>query len=157
MWIVNDYAHSQFNIPHSWSRQSPVNFFMKELSNELGAFMMRIVNGKFARHIMNTHRRLPSTFMMWIVKRDVGVFSAIRIRNEKCKSRPIRKKHSKIQPIEDKDKNIFRMWNVIFRHFPHFRHISTFIMEMAISNGFGIKHWRILNTFGNLKEHIIIF
>jgi hypothetical protein len=41
---------------------------MKMLSNELGAFMMRIANGRFAHHIMNT-------FMMWIVKRDVGVFS----------------------------------------------------------------------------------
>jgi hypothetical protein len=52
---------------------------------------------------------------MWIVKQDVGVFSAIRIRNEKCKSRPIGNKESKIQPIKDKDKKLFRMWNVIFR------------------------------------------
>jgi hypothetical protein len=62
--------------------------------------------------------------MMWIVKRDVGVFSAIRIRNEKCKSRPIGNKESKIQPIEDKDKKLLRMWNVIFRidiaiYYPH--------------------------------------
>jgi hypothetical protein len=42
---------------------------------------------------------------MWTVKRDVGVFSAIRIRNEKCKSQPIGNKESKNQPIEDKDKN----------------------------------------------------
>jgi hypothetical protein len=47
-----------------------------------------------------------STFMMWVVKRDVGVFSAIRIRNEKCKSRPIGNNESKSQPIEDKDKKI---------------------------------------------------
>jgi hypothetical protein len=35
------------------------NFFLEALSNELGVFMMRIVNGKFAHHIMNTHRRRP--------------------------------------------------------------------------------------------------
>jgi hypothetical protein len=39
--------------------QSSVNFFRKALSNELGAFMMQIVNGTFAHHIMNMHRRLP--------------------------------------------------------------------------------------------------
>ncbi len=27
----------------------------------------------------------------------------------------------------------------------------------AISNGFGIKHLRILNTFRNLQGHLIIF
>jgi hypothetical protein len=42
---------------------------------------------------------------MWIVKQDVGVFTTIRIRNEKCKSQPIENKQSKIQPIEDKEKN----------------------------------------------------
>jgi hypothetical protein len=52
--------------------------------------------------------------MMWIVRRDVGVFSAIRIQNEKCKSRPIGNKENKIQPIEYKDEKLFRMWNVIF-------------------------------------------
>ncbi len=76
---------------------------MKALSNELGAFMMRIVISRFAHHIM-----------MWIVKRDDGVFSAIRIRNEKCKYGPIGNKDSKNQPIGDKDKTFFRMWNVIF-------------------------------------------
>jgi hypothetical protein len=30
-------------------------------------------------------------------------------------------------------------------------------MEMAISNGFGIRRLRNLNTFGNLKGHIVIF
>jgi hypothetical protein len=35
----------------------------------------------------------------------LGVFSAIRIHNGKCKSRPIGNKESKNQPIEDKDKN----------------------------------------------------
>ncbi len=29
--------------------------------------------------------------------------------------------------------------------------------EVAISNGFGITHLRILNTFSNLKVHLIIF
>jgi hypothetical protein len=52
---------------------------MKALSNEQGALMMLIINGRFAHYIMNMHRRLPSTFMVWIVKRDVGVFSAIHI------------------------------------------------------------------------------
>ncbi len=37
----------------------PANFFMNALSNELGTFMMWIVTGKFARHIMNMDRRLP--------------------------------------------------------------------------------------------------
>jgi hypothetical protein len=37
---------------------SPANFFMKALSNEVGTFMMWIVDGRFAHHIMNTHRRL---------------------------------------------------------------------------------------------------
>jgi hypothetical protein len=43
--------------------------------------------------------------MMWIVKRDVGVFSAIRMHNEKCKSQSIGNKESKNPLIEDKDKN----------------------------------------------------
>jgi hypothetical protein len=77
---------------------------MNALSNELGAFMMRIVNGRFAYHIMKRGDCL-STFMMWIAKRDVGVFSAIRIWNEKCKCRPIGNKESKNQPIGDKDKH----------------------------------------------------
>ncbi len=58
---------------------------MKALSNELGTFMMWIVNGKFARHIMNMDRRLPKHLHDVDSKGDVGVFSAIRIRNEKCK------------------------------------------------------------------------
>jgi hypothetical protein len=37
------------------------------------------------------------------------------------------------------------------------REQSTFMIEVAISNGFGIKRLRILNTFGNLKGHLIIF
>jgi hypothetical protein len=53
--------------------------------------------------------------MMWIVKQDVGVFSAIRIQNEKCKYRPIGTKDSKNQPTGDKEKTFFRMWNVVFR------------------------------------------
>jgi hypothetical protein len=47
--------------------------------------------------------------MMWIVKRDVGVFSAILIQNEKCKCRPIGNKDSKNQPIGEKDKTFFLM------------------------------------------------
>jgi hypothetical protein len=61
---------------------------------------------------------------MWIVKEDVGVFSARRIRNAKCKCRPIGNKENKNQPIGDKDKKLFRMWVVIFRmriaiYYPH--------------------------------------
>jgi hypothetical protein len=40
---------------------------MKGLSKELSAFMMWIVDDRFALHIMNTLRRPLSTFMMWIV------------------------------------------------------------------------------------------
>jgi hypothetical protein len=40
------------------SAELNLNFFMKAHSNELGAFMMQIVNIRFARHIMNMHRRL---------------------------------------------------------------------------------------------------
>jgi hypothetical protein len=47
---------------------------------------------------------------MWIVERDVGVFSAIHIRNGKCQT--IGNKDSKNQPIGDKDKTSFRMWIV---------------------------------------------
>ncbi len=34
--------------------------YMKVLSNELGAFVMWIVDGTFACHIMNTNTRPPS-------------------------------------------------------------------------------------------------
>jgi hypothetical protein len=37
-------AHSKSNTP-----------IMKVLSNQLGIFMMRIVAGRFARHVMNTY------------------------------------------------------------------------------------------------------
>jgi hypothetical protein len=61
---------------------------------------------------------------MWIVKQDVGVFSAIRLRNEKFKCRPTGNKENKIQPIGDKDKKKFRMWDIIFQmciaiYYPH--------------------------------------
>jgi hypothetical protein len=44
---------------------------MKALSNELGAFMMWIVKGRFACYLM-----------IWIEKRAVGGFFSIGIRNE---------------------------------------------------------------------------
>jgi hypothetical protein len=61
---------------------------------------------------------------MWIVKQNVGVFSAIRIGNEKCKCRLIGKKDNKNQPKGDKKKTFFRMWNVVLRmciaiYYPH--------------------------------------
>jgi hypothetical protein len=49
--------------------------------------------------------------MMWIVMLDISVFLAC---DEKCKSRPIGNTESKNQPIGDKDKKLFRMWNVSF-------------------------------------------
>jgi hypothetical protein len=52
---------------------------------------------------------------MWIVKRDISVFSVIHIQNEKCKCQPIGNKDSKNKPTGDKEKNFFfRMWNVVF-------------------------------------------
>jgi hypothetical protein len=42
---------------------------------------------------------------MWIVKRGVGVFIAIRIRNEKFTCQ-IGNKENKNQPIEDNDNKI---------------------------------------------------
>ncbi len=71
--------------------------------------MMWIVNGKFARHIMNMDRWLPKHLHDVDSKEDVGVFSAIHICDEKCKCQPIGNKENKNQPIGDKDKKLFRM------------------------------------------------
>jgi hypothetical protein len=70
---------------------------------------------------------------MWIVKRDVGVFSAIRIRNEKCKSRPIGNKESKNQPIEDKEKNCFDCGMLYFE--------CTLPFTIHIHDGSGNFEW----------------
>jgi hypothetical protein len=35
--------------------------------------------------------------------------------------------------------------------------LSTFMIEVANLNGFGIKRLRVLYTFGNLKGHLIIW
>jgi hypothetical protein len=35
----------------------------------------------------------------------------------------------------------------------HCHLLSTFMIEVANSNGFGIKRLRILNSFGNSKDH----
>ncbi len=61
---------------------------------------------------------------MWIVKRDVGVFSAFRIRNEKRKCRPIGNKGNKNQQIGDTNENLFRMRDVVIQmciaiYYPH--------------------------------------
>jgi hypothetical protein len=93
--------------------------------------------------------------MMWIVKEDVGEFSAIHIRNEKCKCRPKGNKENKNQPIGDKEKNCLECGFNISNVYCHL--LSTFMIEVAILNGFGIKRLRILHTFGNLKGHLIIF
>ncbi len=70
---------------------------------------------------------------------------------EKCKSRPIGNKASKTQPIGDEDKKI--VWNVEFYILNvHCHLLSTFMMEVAISNGFDIKH-----SFGNFHDDLIFF
>jgi hypothetical protein len=54
----------------------------------------------------------------------LGVFSTIRIRNEKRKCRPIGNKESKNQQIEYKYKKLFIMWNIKFcMYFAIFYHI----------------------------------
>jgi hypothetical protein len=51
---------------------------------------------------------------MWIIKRYVGVFSAIGIQNEKCKCRPVGNKDGKIQPIGDKNKTFLESGMLYF-------------------------------------------
>jgi hypothetical protein len=80
---------------------------MKVPSNEPSTFMMWIVDGRFACHIMNTHSR-PFRHLHDMDSND-DVFTAIHICDEKCKCRPKGKKESKNQLIEDKDKKLFRM------------------------------------------------
>jgi hypothetical protein len=72
---------------------------------------------------------------------------------EKCKSRPIGNK-SKTQPRGDEDKKKFVECGMLYFECA-VPFAITFMMEVAISNGFGIKHLRIFNTFGNLHGHII--
>ncbi len=69
--------------------EEPTIYFLKALSNELSAFMILIVHNRFARHIMNTQKRPPSTLILWIAMWDAGAFFAIRIQREKCKCQPI--------------------------------------------------------------------
>jgi hypothetical protein len=45
---------------HVYDDNGAVLFFYRAPSNELCAFMMQIVDGRFARHIMNEGRRLGS-------------------------------------------------------------------------------------------------
>ncbi len=81
-------------------------FIMKVLSNELGAIMLWIVNGRFAHHIMNTHGRPLSHLHDANSMSYVGRFATICIHNEKCECR-IGNKESKNQPIGSKDKICF--------------------------------------------------
>jgi hypothetical protein len=69
--------------------------------------------------------------MMWIVKEDVCVFSAIPIHNEKGN------KENKNQPIGDKDKNCLECVLIYFECvLPFTIHIHD---RSANLNGFGIK------------------
>jgi hypothetical protein len=70
---------------------------------------------------------------MWTVKRDVGVFSAFRIRNEKCKSQPMGNRESKNQPIEDKDKNCFECGMLYFER--------ALLFTVHIHDGSGNFEW----------------
>ena len=82
----------------------PTIFFIQVLGKEQGAFMMRIVDGRFACYIMNTnrrsHRHLNDVVSIW----DVGRFSTIRICNEKCKYHLIGSMVIKNKPTRNKDK-----------------------------------------------------
>ncbi len=75
--------------------------------------------------------------MMWIVKRDVRLLSAIRIRNVKCKCRPIENKENKYQPIGDKGKKNCLECGVLY--FERILPFTIHIHDVANSNGFGIK------------------
>jgi hypothetical protein len=77
---------------------------MKALGNELGAFMMRIVDGRLARHIMKTHMRLPGHLHDVDNVRDVGGFSAIRISNVNVNAKQKETRRVKNKPIRDQDK-----------------------------------------------------
>jgi hypothetical protein len=67
----------------------PYYSFTEVPSNEQCTFMMRTVDGRFAHHIMNEDRRLPSHLRDVDSMRVVGVFAAIRICNGKCKCQSI--------------------------------------------------------------------
>ncbi len=76
---------------------------MKEVSNEVDAFMMFIVDDRFTYHIINTHRRPLSNLCDVKSMLDVYVFAFIRIRKNNCECPPIRNKESKKQPIGNED------------------------------------------------------
>jgi hypothetical protein len=57
----------------------PYYYFTEAPSNELCAFMMQIVDGRFARHITNEDRRLRSHLRDVDSMRVVGGFADIRI------------------------------------------------------------------------------
>jgi hypothetical protein len=63
---------------------------MKLFSQELGAFMMWIVDGTFARHIMNTMGDRLAAFMMQIVD---GRFPCRHHEYEEEPVRPTNRKH----------------------------------------------------------------
>jgi hypothetical protein len=60
-------------------------FFLEMLSNELGAFMMRIVDGRFVHHNIDMHRRPLRHLHDVNSMRDLGVFAICHICNETCK------------------------------------------------------------------------
>jgi hypothetical protein len=58
---------------------------MQVLSSELGTFTMWIVDGRFAFHVMNMHRRPLSNLYDEDSMSHVVGFAIICICNEKCK------------------------------------------------------------------------
>jgi hypothetical protein len=66
------------------------------------------------------------------------------------------KQEGKNQPIENKDKKLFLecgcQTSNVFCHL-----LFTFMIEVTNLNGFGIKCLIILNTWCNLKGHLIVF
>jgi hypothetical protein len=67
----------------------------------------------------------------------------------KCKCQPIGNQESKNQPIGDKENNCLECGMLILNVLSQL--LSTFMMEAAILNGFGIQPLRNLNTCSNLN------
>jgi hypothetical protein len=60
----------------------PYYCFMKVLSYELGAFMMRRVDDRLSCHIMNSHRRPTSHVVQSTYVNGVGGFATICIHHK---------------------------------------------------------------------------
>ncbi len=84
---------------------------------------------------MNTHRSPPAYPQNAVRTRDVGGFSTIRIRNGKCKCRPVTNKEGNKQPSYL---------------------LSTFIIEAANSNGGGISDQELYKSVDTYPEGQLI-